>query len=171
MDVRVDEPMDISSEGAQHSGGDSGPISALPASTPANASDAPSPVSQHVSPTLDVHKQEQLKEAPKDSSVDLVDTNHGAAEEAGAKEVSGYTSELQESQSRSNRSTVEPFGVGITQNVPDDDPVGEEEEEQEQEESFVGSLDVCLVKYLLVWWENINKHRWTRTRQTLLWEI
>jgi hypothetical protein len=61
--------------------------------------------------------------------------------------------------------------VGITQNVPDDDPVREEEEDEEQEESFVGSLDVCLVKYLLVWWENINKQRWTRTRQTLLWEI
>jgi len=171
MDVRVDEPMDISSEGAQHSGGDSGPISALPASTPANASDAPSAVSQHVSPTLDVHKQEQLKEAPKDNSVDPVDTNHGAAEEGDAKAVSGYISELQELQSRSNGSTVAPVSVGITQNVPDDDPVREEEEDEEQEESFVGSLDVCLVRYLLVWWENINKQRWTRTRQTLLWEI
>ena len=134
--------MGVSGEVAQHSGGDSGPISAQPASTPTLASDAPSDVSQHehVDSVRDPHEPQQLKHTTGDVPIEA---SNDDIDEGGAKAVSEYISELQELQSRSNRETAEQFGVGITQDVPLDDPVLEGEDE-----SVAGSLDVRTHKYL-----------------------
>jgi len=140
--------MDNSSGVAQQHSADSGPMSAAPAATPAVASDAPSALveaSQHVGPVPVSHDPQQLKQTATDVPVE---SSHDAVDEEGAKAVSDYISELQELQSRSNHSAAEPFGVGITEDVPFDDLVGEGQGEGEGEgESIVGSLDACPVEY------------------------
>lgn len=85
MDLEPEEPVGVSSEVSQAFGGGSGPISALPASTPPNVSDKPSDLMEphvDVGSIVDVKDESHRKgDVKEDANETVVEASHNAVDE------------------------------------------------------------------------------------------